>query len=91
MSTIKIENNPAEERLKELGVFTWPVWTKEASKFPWTYDSQETCYFIEGDVVITPQNGDPVHVGRGDLVTFPTGLSCVWDIRTDVKKHYRFE
>ena len=50
MSEIKIERNPGRERLDELGVRAWPVWTKEASAFPWSYDVAETCYFIEGDV-----------------------------------------
>jgi uncharacterized cupin superfamily protein len=29
--------------------------------------------------------------GKGDLVTFPKGMSCVWEIHGDVKKHYRFD
>lgn len=65
--------------------------TKEASKFPWTYNSQETCYFLEGDVIVTPNGGHPVQMGKGDLVTFPAGMSCTWEIRSDVKKHYCFD
>ncbi|MBT4819744.1 MAG: DUF861 domain-containing protein [Lentisphaerae bacterium] len=42
------------------------------------------------DVVVTPDGGEPVEFGKGDLVTFPKGMSCTWMIRTDVKKHYRF-
>jgi hypothetical protein len=53
--------------------------------------SQETCYFLEGDVIITPNGGQPVQVGKGDLVTFPAGMSCTWEIRSDVKKHYIFD
>ncbi len=90
MSEIRIQRNPDEEYLKKQGVFGWPVWTKEASEFPWTYDSTETCYFLEGDVVVTPEGGEPVEIGKGDLVTFPAGMSCTWKIRKDVKKHYRF-
>jgi uncharacterized cupin superfamily protein len=26
---------------------------------------------------------------KGDLVTFPEGMSCTWKIRKDVKKHYK--
>ncbi|MDJ0733295.1 MAG: cupin domain-containing protein [Nostocaceae cyanobacterium] len=88
---IKIEHQPTSERLNELGVFKWGIWQKEASKFPWTYDSQETCYFLEGDVIVTPDGGQPVQMGKGDLVTFPAGMSCTWEIRSDVKKHYIFE
>lgn len=90
MSEIKIENNPSENRLKETGVFDWPVWTKEVSQFPWSYSEPETCYFLEGEVVVTPDNGEPVRMGKGDLVTFPRGLSCTWKVLKDVKKHYHF-
>jgi len=90
MARIKIEKDPAEERLRELGVRDWPIWTKEASRFPWSYEASETCYFLEGDVIVTPDGGEPVRVGRGDLVTFPAGMSCTWDVRLPVKKHYTF-
>ena len=90
MSKIKIERNPDEKRLQKLGVSDWPIWTKEVSEFPWRYDAEETCYFLEGDVVVTPDGREPVQMGRGDLVTFPTGMSCTWRIGKDVTKHYRF-
>ena len=90
MTDIKIERNPDENRLQDLGVRNWSIWTKEASEFPWSYDQEETCYFLEGDVVVTPEGGAPLEVGKGDLVTFPKGMSCTWKIRSDVKKHYRF-
>ena len=90
MSKIKIEKKPDENRLNELNVPTWPIWTKEVSEFPWSYDEEETCYFLEGDVEVTTGDGDTVEVGEGDLVTFPKGMSCTWKIRKGVKKHYRF-
>ena len=90
MSEIKIERNPDQGRLQGLGVLNWPIWTKEVSEFPWSYDEQETCYFLEGDVVVTPEGGEPVKMGKGDLVTFPAGMSCTWQIGKDVKKHYQF-
>ena len=87
---IKVERNPSDATLKQLGVSSWPIWEKEASTFPWQYDDSETCYLLEGNVVVTPDDGEPVQFGKGDLVTFPTGLSCTWEIRQDVRKHYRF-
>lgn len=90
MSEIKVERNPSDGRLDELGVRDWPIWTKEVSIFPWSYDSAETCYFLEGEVLVTPDGGEPVRVGKGDLVTFPSGLSCTWEVRGPVKKHYSF-
>ncbi|MBW2526798.1 MAG: cupin domain-containing protein [Deltaproteobacteria bacterium] len=90
MSGIEIERKPTEERLAELGVRDWPIWEKEPSEFPWTYDSSETCYFLAGDVVVTPEGGEPVSMGQGDLVTFPAGMSCTWKVSQAVRKHYRF-
>jgi len=89
MGRIVVEHAPPEARLKELGVHAWPIWTKEPSTFPWTYDESETCLFLEGDVVVMPDSGEPVRVGKGDLVTFPAGMSCTWEIRVAVRKHYR--
>jgi uncharacterized cupin superfamily protein len=87
---IQIEHQPNPERLQELGVFRWSIWTKEVSEFPWTYDDQETCYFLEGEVTVTPTGGQSVQMGKGDLVTFPAGMSCTWRITSPVKKHYTF-
>ena len=91
MSDIKIERNPARDRLDALGVKSWPTWSKEESEFPWTYDDSETCYFLEGEVEVTPEGGAPVSMGKGDLVTFPRGMSCTWKITKPVRKHYTFE
>ena len=91
MSRIKVERGPDDMRLQTLGVKTWPIWTKEASEFSWTYDGEETCYFLEGEVTVTPAGGEPVQMGKGDLVTFPAGMSCTWKITKDVRKHYRID
>ena len=88
--SIKVERNPDQAVLDRAGVSGWPVWTKEVSTFPWTYDDAETCYFLEGEVVVTPDGAEPVKVGKGDLVTFPAGMSCTWDIKRPVRKHYKF-
>ncbi|MFM5889244.1 MAG: cupin domain-containing protein [Dolichospermum sp.] len=88
---IKVEHQPSLTHLHQLDVFNWPIWEKEISKFPWTYDHQEVCYFLAGNVIVTPHEGQAVQMGKGDLVTFPAGMSCVWEIISDVRKHYRFD
>jgi uncharacterized protein len=89
-SQIKIERKPCQERLNELKVFSWSIWEKEVSEFPWTYDAQEICYFLAGNVIVTPDGGESLKMGKGDLVTFPAGMHCTWKIESDVKKHYLF-
>ena len=91
MSDIIVSHTPSEDQLEALGVRNWPIWTKEESVFPWTYDSSETCLFLEGDVIVTPDGGKPVKMGKGDLVTFPEGMSCTWEIKKAVRKHYNFD
>lgn len=88
---ILVEHNPAPAKLEVIGVYDWPIWEKEISEFPWTYDARETCYFLEGEVVVTPDGGEAVSLQRGDLVTFPKGLSCTWKITSAVSKHYDFD
>lgn len=90
MSKITVEHSPSEVRLKELGVNSWPTWSKEVSKFPWSYSEQEVAYVLEGEVVVTPNGGEPVSFGAGDLVTFPSGMSCTWEVKKPLRKHYRF-
>jgi len=89
-SSIQLERQPSAERLEQLGVLGWPIWSKEASEFPWTYGERETCYLIEGEVIVTPDGEEPVQIQTGDLVTFPAGMSCTWKITQDVRKHYQF-
>ena len=91
MLEIRVEKNAPEARLAELGCRGWEIWTKEVSQFEWFYDEPEVCYFLEGEVVVVPdQGGAPVSFGQGDLVTFPQGLGCTWKVVKPVRKHYRF-
>jgi hypothetical protein len=80
---------PTSEKLEALGALSWPIWTKEISTFDWFYDEKEICYFLEGEVIVKTPNGE-VAFGKGDLVMFPQGLKCVWNIKKAVRKHYKF-
>jgi len=70
----------------------WPIWTCEASTFDWDYTQTETCLLLEGEVTVTdrPAGEDSVSFEAGDMVVFPVGLKCIWQIDKAVKKHYNF-
>ncbi|MDD5645369.1 MAG: cupin domain-containing protein [bacterium] len=87
---IRIIKNPSGEKLDEMGVFDWPIWEKEISVFPWHYDQRETCYILEGEAAVVPEDGLPVKFGAGDLVIFPANMDCIWKITKAVRKHYNF-
>ena len=88
---MKIEiKKPKMEDIEKEGIMSWPIWEKEISRFDWHYDETEECYLLEGKVVVETDDGEKVQFGKGDFVTFPKGLSCVWEIKEPVKKHYNF-
>jgi uncharacterized protein len=72
-----------------MGVYNWPVWECQPSKFDWEYADRETCLLLEGRVTVHTAAGD-VQFGAGDLVVFPKGLKCVWEVSQAVRKHYKF-
>lgn len=86
---VKIIENPSDDLLKNLKVKEWPIWEKETSIFDWYYDDTEICYILEGEVIIHTKNHD-YKIKQGDLVKFKKGLSCKWEIKKDIKKHYNF-
>lgn len=82
---------PSEDYLRERNVRTWPIWTKEVSKFDWYYDETEECYILEGKVIVETKEGEKVEINAGDFVIFEKGLSCKWDVLEPIKKHYNFK
>ena len=87
---IEVTQNPTEKLLDELGCRSWPIWQKEPSTFPWGYQEKETCLILVGKVTVTPKDGEPVTFGEGDLVVFPQGMECTWNVQETVRKHYKF-
>lgn len=85
---IKVEKLPYD-RIQELEIEDWPVWTKEPSVFDWYYDEQEKCLFLEGHVIVK-HDGRETEISKGDFVTFPKGMKCVWEVIEPVRKHYKF-
>lgn len=78
---------PTKDEIEQKGIKDWPVWTCERSSFDWYYDERETCYIVEGDITVESKH-ETVNIGAGDMIIFPEGLSCKWNIKEPVKKHY---
>ena len=88
---IEVVSQPDQDFLEQKGVFNWGTWGCGVSKFPWMYDSSESCYLLAGKVTVTPTDGRKAATfGKGDFVTFPAGMSCEWDVSEAVQKHYMF-
>jgi uncharacterized cupin superfamily protein len=63
----------------------------ERARFDWHYDETEECYFLAGHVIVETEDGQKVEVKKGDFAVFPKGLSCVWDIKEPIRKHYNLK
>lgn len=79
----------SEEEVIRRGIRSWPIWEKEVSRFPWTYQGDEECLILEGEFTVETDESAYL-IQEGDFVTFKDGLSCVWDIKKPVRKHYNF-
>ncbi|PKP45641.1 MAG: cupin [Bacteroidetes bacterium HGW-Bacteroidetes-11] len=84
-----LQQQLTDNQIEELGVRQWPIWEKEISRFSYVYEEEELCYFLEGIVVVETEQV-AITIRKGDYITFPKGLSCVWDIKEPVRKHYLF-
>jgi len=88
---MKIEVEKATpEKLEVLDVSSWSPWECEPSEFDWEYSQNERAYVKEGYVIVHTGQGE-VTITAGDLVLFPKGLRCRWEIKETVRKVYRFE
>lgn len=88
MSRIKKEK-PTKEKLDSLGIDKWSPWECDKSTFDWEYSSDETAYVFEGKVKVKT-NEEEVEINAGDLVTFPKGLKCSWNVIEKIRKVYKF-
>lgn len=68
----------------------WSVWECPPSKFDWSYSDKEIAYVYEGKVKVKTDE-EEVEINPGDLVTFPKGLSCNWNVIEPIRKVYKFE
>ena len=88
MAKVIIQKLSSQE-IEERRIKNWPIWEKEISRFDHTYDGEEQCLFLQGEVVIETKD-ENYTISPGDFVIFEDGLTCVWDIKRPVKKHYYF-
>jgi uncharacterized cupin superfamily protein len=79
----------SDSEIAERKIKSWPIWTKEISKFDWYYDSDEECLILEGDFTVHTDEADYT-IKPGDFVTFKKGLKCVWEVKKPIRKHYNF-
>ena len=84
------KKKPTKKELKELNIDSWSPWDCPPSVFNWSYTDEEWAYVLEGNVVVKTPSGE-IEINKGDLVKFPKGLKCTWDVKKKIKKVYTFK
>ncbi len=77
---------PTNNELKNLDINSWNPWSCDIERFTWEYSTKETAYILEGRVIVETDDGTAVELEPGDLVTFPAGLKCTWDVQEPIRK-----
>ena len=80
---------PSDQEIKDMDIYSWPIWTCDISEFDWEYDQKESCLLLAGSVTVQTDY-EVVSFGVGDFVIFPKGLQCHWKVSAPVQKHYKF-
>jgi uncharacterized cupin superfamily protein len=62
------------------------LWDCTAGRFNWLYDSDETAYVIEGEVLVKQSDGGSRLVAAGDTIFFPAGSRAEWTVEQYVRK-----
>jgi uncharacterized cupin superfamily protein len=68
----------------------WNSWDSEPSTFDWEYDDDETAYVFEGHVIVKTED-EEVEIKGGQLVQFPKGMKCIWEVKKPIRKVYTFQ
>lgn len=89
--SINVERQVSDDRIETLNVDDWSTWFKEESEFDWSYSDTETCYVLEGEVTVKTDGGGELTIRPGDVAQFEQGLSCVWNVTSDLKKVFTFD
>lgn len=65
------------------------IWECETGTFPSGFDNYgEMIYIIQGEMVCTPNGGQPFTMSEGDSCTFPKGWTGTWEVKRPIRKLY---
>ena len=51
-------------------------------------DRPAMIYIVQGEMVCTPDSGEPFTLSEGDSCTFPKGWAGAWDVKRPIRKLY---
>ncbi|MCB6184615.1 cupin domain-containing protein [Leeia sp. TBRC 13508] len=70
------------------GTLHMGVWESSVGVWKVDYKVWEYCNFLEGHCILTPENGEPIHLKAGDVFIIEPGFKGRWEVVEKVKKYY---
>lgn len=64
------------------------TWASEPGKWRIAYTEEEYCELLEGESVISDENGNAVTVTKGDRFVIPRGFRGTWEVRAPTRKYF---
>jgi uncharacterized protein len=64
------------------------IWESTPGTVQCDYVEWEFCHFIQGEAVLTREDGKKWRLKRGDAFIIPAGFKGTWQTVRKVKKHY---
>lgn len=62
------------------------LWKSDPQSFPYPFATDETIHALEGELVITLEDGETVTLRPGDIASFVKGTQSTWEVTEPFKK-----
>jgi uncharacterized cupin superfamily protein len=82
------EMTTAGVTLWEEGEASAGIWECSPGPSHWTLTTHEVIHLVAGRMTVTPDGGEALEIGAGDVAVFPLGWSGTWLIHETVRKVY---
>lgn len=63
------------------------IWECTPGVFDYLHTDETAC-LVQGRVQVTPEGGEPLQLGAGDVVFFPEGSRTRWEVYETVRKAF---
>jgi uncharacterized cupin superfamily protein len=64
------------------------IWESAKGVVNVSYDEWEFCHFIQGEAILTREDGKSWTLSKDDAFIIPAGFKGTWETVRKVKKHY---
>ena len=64
------------------------LWRSEPGKWKVSYTEEEYCHMLDGESVVTDENGNAMTVKAGDSFVIPKGFTGTWEVLKTSRKRF---